>query len=236
MSDEPKKLDFKAAIARLQAQMEAQQAADPEAYERERLLAEQRRQRAEEEDRRQRRRERLDAAGVTLSAETYDACVKGTLANTAALEAVKRWKQDRQKPWLILGGGIGVGKTHAAASTLAEEGGVWMPAACLVRTFAGRYPDSLPEQNRVRGAWFLVVDDVARSRSEADTNTLLDALLELTDARGNVNKTRTILTTNLSKADFKSVLPDPRLHSRFALMAQWETVIGPDLRRQPLAG
>jgi len=43
MSDEPKKLDFKAAIARLQAQVAAQQAADPEAYERERLLAEQRR-------------------------------------------------------------------------------------------------------------------------------------------------------------------------------------------------
>jgi DNA replication protein DnaC len=162
------------------------------------------------------------------------ALVRGeALSQTSALTAVQRWRAAGRnaRPCLVLAGGVGSGKSVAAAWLIAEAGGVWLTAASAVRVFAGMYGEALEEQREALGCHTLVLEDVGAERDDDRMGALL---VELLEARKG-GSTRTLITTNLRQTQFLARYADPRLVSRVTgESVQWVNAPGEDLRRRGL--
>lgn len=168
------------------------------------------------------------ASGCVVTDAVYDAIRKASLRETSATRALEGWWPARDKPWLVLSGPTGVGKTVAVAHALWMRGGRFVRADELVRLFASMFGEQYEKQQELRDAYMLVIDDIG---GELDQTRMLPALLDLLDSRKSALRGPTIVTTNLSKKDFAARYGNERLLSRMAESVHWASLSGEDLRR-----
>lgn len=168
-------------------------------------------------------------AGVRLPDDVFEDLAWNTLKPTPALEAAHKWFLDGTKPWLFLSGPTGCGKTVASAAMIAERSRTAsVKSVDVVRSFAGFFGDAAERQERWKTVSMLAIDDIG---TEPDADRMLNALLELMDARQSKTRTPTVVTTNLKRAEFAARYKNDRLMSRMVSMAEWVVLDGADLRR-----
>lgn len=165
----------------------------------------------------------------------------GNRSFKAALDGAREYAVHRGKPWLVLAGDVGTGKTHLAIGILrarAEanppEFGHFLPVAELlswVRQGIGVPPGSLEPDTDLRvqmaSEWpFLALDDMG---AHYDTPWAEARLQEILDARYRYER-ETIVTLNVGMEQF----PD-RLSSRLRdNRVGWHFILkGPDYRQLP---
>lgn len=159
-----------------------------------------------------------------------EALVDGRITDTDAVTVAQTWLVERDKPWLVLSGPTGCGKSLAAASVAANHrAGTFVRADELVRLFSSMFGEQYERQQGLRDAQLLVVDDLG---CEYDAGRMLPALLDLLDARQSAKRHPTIVTTNLTPQAFRERYPNDRLHSRMAELVRWEGVLSEDMRRK----
>lgn len=141
------------------------------------------------------------------------------------LRVVQAWLPT-ERPWLILSGSVGRGKTLAAAWALTVVGGRYIGAREAERVFVARYGDEVDRQRELLRSYLLVIDDL---QTERDAAGMEATLLALVDARR--GKEKSILITNGTRAAFRKRYADPRLLSRLDESAQWLSESGEDMRR-----
>ena len=179
---------------------------------------------AEEAQRRRAQLRFLDDMPITESDRVM--LRSGTLDSTRCLQVVRTWL-DTDRPWLVLSGAVGRGKTLAAVWALTVRSGRYIGAREAERVFVARYGDEIDEQRDLLKTKLLVLDDVGRERSAAGMEA---TLLDLVDARR--GREKSILIANQSRDVFRKRYSDPRLLSRLDECAQWLSEGGPDLRRR----
>jgi DNA replication protein DnaC len=186
--------------------------------------------RQDEQERRSKLRAKIAGLGMPITASDVELLVEDKLQDTKCLQSVRAWLgAARTKPWLVLSGTVGRGKTMAAAWVLTKHNGLYVGARELERVFAARYGDEVEGQRTYTDCGGLVIDDVGRER---DADGMSAALLDLVDYRRGQRQS-TILITNFSRKQFSERYPDERLQSRLSECALWIADAGPDLRRQP---
>lgn len=191
-------------------------------YERDKLAAE-----YEWRHGRQQRGERIK--GFRCTDAMREALLAATYSETDAVKRAREWWANRDKPWLLLSGRTGCGKSMAAASIPADHGhGTFVRADEVIRVFASMFGEQYEEQQTLRDARLLVLDDLG---CELDHARMLPALLDLLDARQSARRHPTIVTTNLTPAAFRERYPNDRLNSRMSELVRWEGLTGEDLRR-----
>lgn len=174
---------------------------------------------------------KFEESGCAVTDTVLAALRAEKLNTTDATDALAQWWGQRrklEKPWLVLSGPAGVGKTVAVAHMLWTLGGRFVRADELVRLFASMFGDQYDKQQELRDAGSLVIDDVG---GELDQTRMLPALLDLLDSRKSAYNRPTIVTTNLSKKDFAERYKNERLMSRMAESVHWVSLTGEDLRR-----
>ena len=136
----------------------------------------------------------MNTVGIPLRCEML--VVAGKVESCQATEAVKRVEGT-----LVLSGGTGCGKTVAASMWLMERedayGSMFVSAARLARW--PRYDDR--EMGRLLTPNRLVIDDLGSEYADEKGNFL--AILDEVIADRHANMRPTVITTNLTKADFK---------------------------------
>lgn len=223
---------FYAAIERARASQEAREKWEAEHPEEIAAYAADQRREAEHEARlaTSKRKLALSDAGVRLPDATIDALIRDSLKPTRALTEARRWLTEGTAPWLVLAGPTGCGKTVAAAALIATRApmAAAVKAADVVRAFAGFFGDAADRQDKWKSTPMLAIDDIG---TEPDADRMLNATLELMDARQSKRTTPTIVTTNLSKSEFAERYKNARLMSRMVSMVEWIALEGADLRR-----
>lgn len=174
----------------------------------------------------------LTASGCRLTDQATEAVVQNSADPTEAYACASTWAASRERPWLVLSGSTGSGKSFAAACVTANTGGIWVRADELVRIFWANFGDQYERQDELRNTGMLVIDDVG---CELDANRMLAALLDLLDARKSARSHPTIITTNLNKKAFAERYANERLMSRMSESVQWEALDGSDMRRAKAA-
>lgn len=171
------------------------------------------------------------STGCPVSDDVIDGLRAGTLARTESTVAIDAWNEPRTKPWLVLSGPTGCGKSVAVAQYLWSHGGRFVRADEIVRLFSSMFGDQYEQQQKLRDVYRLVIDDVG---GELDATRMLPAMLDLLDSRKSARNRPTICTTNLSKKEFAARYGNERLMSRMSESVQWAAVGGDDLRRRKL--
>lgn len=143
------------------------------------------------------RRQRLES--FPLASEAIEAIAQRNVRETEAIAIARQWlaqRADRPRPWLLMLGAVGVGKTFAAGYILANarrEGRVYR-AAALVRTVFPGYS----EQRTPLDAPLAILEDLGVEPNEP---RLLSALGEFVEARLSLP---TVVTSNLGVAELKA--------------------------------
>lgn len=204
---------------------------DPKAQEAWELREKERQREAEEWEAQQKRIKRAERTrGFRCTDAMRDALLDATYAETDAVKRARDWYASRDKPWLLLSGPTGCGKSMAAASIPVENYGAdFVRADELVRVFASMFGELHEQQQRLRDVGLLVIDDLG---CELDHARMLPALLDLLDARQSARRHPTIVTTNLTAAAFRERYANDRLNSRMAELVRWEGLTGDDMRRK----
>lgn len=165
--------------------------------------------------------------------------------DTPALRAARKWHEQKERPFLVLLGGVGTGKTVAAVWAMSRHlaagrdtpqagGGKAIPQAVFLRAskFArlSQYDKRDEEwlENELHRSRLLVIDDMGAEFLAAPAMTMLDELL---DERYS-NARRTILTSNLSGELFRERY-GARLWDRFAQVAVVFGAGSQSLRKKP---
>lgn len=124
----------------------------------------------------------------------------GSNVRTQAIEHVEAWKESG-KAFLLLLGGVGTGKTVAAASTLIEapaHSSAFVHALDVAR-LSDFNPEHAHELDRVTEAKHLVLDDLGTEHANDFWVARLDGIVNHRYGRG----LTTIITSNLDAARFK---------------------------------
>lgn len=195
---------------------------------------------------REARRERLRTSGVVIRDEDKRAILDDTVADTRALRVVKRWlaaamrTANPDRPWLVLCGPPGTGKTFAAAWAISRDGGIYATVETYLRDYARWLRDESYGEiegariDRYKRAHLVVLDEVGMER---DVEAMRSGLHRLVDERQSRRRQLTIAITNLSKPEFErrlaSGIYDPRTADRMARDAYIVTVDGQSMRRAP---
>lgn len=168
------------------------------------------------------------AAQLSLRPAVMSALVRDELSATLALQVTKRWAVNANSlPYLVLSGGVGCGKTVAAAWWLVEHEGVWVRAFRLAQVFAGGWSIEREEQDRLIECRHLVVDDLGTELEPSRMTPVLAEILECRRAHG----MRTLITTNLEReALAQRYQPFERIKSRLSDGVQWAGCGSQDLR------
>ncbi|HST56295.1 MAG TPA: hypothetical protein VLJ42_10460 [Solirubrobacteraceae bacterium] len=181
------------------------------------------------------RSERLERLDPPITRADQRGLVRGELAPCRARQVVQQWhseeSDEQNRPWLMLLGPPGVGKTLAALEVALESAwSAYIGARALEQCFGSRFGAPVELQDRLRVCpGLLVLDDLGR---ESDPTIVGAALLELIDARRSDDR-MTIAIANLNREQLEQRYPDPRLASRLAQSARWGVCSGPDFRRAP---
>lgn len=178
----------------------------------------------------------LHRAGVPVTGAIEALLADGgeDLRPTKPLRSMRRWlARGDVPPILVLSGGMGSGKSVAAAFAVAHQrGGLWRSASQIARIFAANFGEQYADQQSICNAALLVVDDLG---SESQGSKMSGVLLELLEQRKRSARImRTIISTNLGRAEFEKRYPDPRIASRMDAHAgavAWIDCPGADLRR-----
>lgn len=148
------------------------------------------------------------------------------VTETPAIAAVRAWLETpRSAPVLVLSGPTGCGKTVAMAYALAATGGLWVTCTQLTRRSVANFGDEAEDYERTLRARALLLDDVGTERMAPEP--VASMLVEVLEKRQGL---KTIVTTNLSAADFIGRYADKRLASRIARV-EWVECSGEDMRR-----
>ena len=161
-----------------------------------------------------------------------------------AIAATKLWVSSGGPPWLVLTGGVGVGKSHlaeVAARELVASGKRvrWQPVGELLDRL--RQNQSVPisgpdgddnayaHLSQVAGTPWLVLDDLGRSKPSA---WVLDRLYALVNSRA-TRQARTLITTNETLGSMTASLGDAiadRVYDSHSGLVAVVTVSGPSFR------
>lgn len=194
------------------------------------FAAESEQRRIEEE--RDSRRSRLERSGIQLPDAIREAVIRREQADTPAVLEVRKWAKPLLRPWLILAGTVGTGKTTAAGTAIASVGGDFIRARELERLSKAAFGAEAERLAALKATRLLVIDDLGR---ESDTARMAVTLEDLLDERCTKQRV-TILTTNFDASALRERYPDERLHSRLFQLARFAAFDGADLRREPLRG
>lgn len=178
-------------------------------------------ERAEE---RRRKRQALLRAGV--SERTIEAVFDRKPLETEALRGLRE-ALSMQPPrcLVILQGGVGSGKTCAAAWWAIQHGALWITAPRLARVSPFE-----AEAERIERAHRLVIDDLGAEYLDPKGFFLaqLDALINERYA----HKLPTVITTNVDKEPFKKRY-EARIADRIREAGEFVKIGGPSLRKRP---
>lgn len=225
--------DFQEHLRAWQARDAEKRQQDPDGYAAELAKYEADKQRLATEETWMRRGARLESSGIMceIPDDIRPSLIAGTLTASEPLTATQKWLADRErKPWIVLGGSTGVGKTCAAADALATEGGVFKTAEEVVVAFAAMFGPEAQERERILKARMLVIDDVG---TEVDRDRMLSALVSLLSKRASAMWTPTIVTANMTANAFRERYKNERLMSRFSKSVKWISLQSKDdLRRR----
>lgn len=185
-----------------------------------------------------------------VSPRVLKALVEGELEETRALMACRRWFGS-PAAILVLSGGVGVGKTVAAVSTLYEPGatvarkhfstginGVTallpelriLRASELAQTIDPWREDAEAGIKKEPPIWpRLVLDDLGTEF--ADNKRFRAALEKTVDLRMNRRQTRTVITTNLPREDIRPLYGD-RVADRLNDCGVFVAIAGESRRRK----
>lgn len=135
------------------------------------------------------------------------------------------------KPWLVLMGSTGVGKSVAAAAALHrcfEQGSsvAWVEAADIATTAGGFTGQERAE--KLRAVDVLVVDDVGTDQANDWALSILRGILQ----HRHEEQLRTILTTNLNGPDFRAHV-GPRVADRIRGECVAVNLDGRSMRPEP---
>lgn len=137
----------------------------------------------------------------------------GVVGLSVAIDAVKAWIKADGSTWLVLTGGVGIGKSHlaeVAARTLAGKGERvrWQPVGELLdrmrASFGKDEENAYTHLAAVAATPWLVLDDLGKSKP---TGWVLDTLYMLINSR-TVRRSRTLITTNDTLSDLTAKLGD----------------------------
>lgn len=207
------------AVAAWRAKRDAWRAANPEGEERYALLLEEREATEAAMVRAQRSR---DTKGIPRRlARTLTA-----LRDTPAMSGARAWLES-EKHWLVLGGGVGVGKSVAAAFALAASPGkgAWLTASGFVATLGGF--EGQRECERIKHLDVVVVDDFGTEHLSEFAASVFHEVL----AARHENENRTILTHNLRRDVLRQRLGS-RLADRVASDCVYVECGGASLRQE----
>lgn len=172
------------------------------------------------------RHELLRHSGVleVLSGAGADAVVANTCSSTRALDLVRQWMAS-SRPVFALFGGVGVGKTVAAAWALAHLPGRYVRADELTWMRRGEYGRPSDQYMRLLRGELLVVDELGiEEQAEHATATLYDVL----DKRQRLPR-RTLLLGNLDE-DTLGTRYDARVLDRMREVAVIRSVRAKSMR------
>ncbi len=196
-------------------------------------------------DAREARRGRLARSKPAVLPEDIESIIDGDLAPTPALEWVQRLRRyqlrrrekakaggdapfGRPLNMLALCGDTGRGKTLAAAWLLAEEGGYYATADELRRKVTSPGWKDRDWFDGFCAGGCVIVDDIGTEMDPAGANL---ALFEVVNRRASLAGAYTLLTTNLTEAEFRARY-DLRTVRRIEHAGAIVTVGGNDLRRR----
>jgi hypothetical protein len=191
--------------------------------------------RAETEGRRRRREREWEGRGIPerlwLMLHESESGGPGGPEGTAALAAVGKFLgPEETRTVLVLSGGVGVGKTLAAAWGCAFHLGRFVKALDLVR--AGLFPDDRGFWPAMQRAGLLAIDDLGGEPLDSKGYGHV-AVADLLDRRYDASR-KTIVTTNLPRADFQARYGSSagiRLWDRIREVGVWADLKGPSMRR-----
>ncbi len=175
------------------------------------------------------RRKRIHESRPAIAAADVDRIIADDMADTKSLGVVRRWLKTAGKPFLLLTGTVGVGKTVAASWALAQRDGEYMRAPAMVGIFAAYFGAEVEEKKRLCRVPLLVVDEIG---TERDAERMQSTLFEIIDER-RWHGQRTIFVSNLSGKDFDERYHDQRLQSRWKECAIVVNDASDDLRGKP---
>lgn len=157
-------------------------------------------------------RDRLDASGIDgLKREDRAAILNDTLQPKPALDTVRRWLAGAMRtvdpgvPTLVLCGGMGTGKTVAAAWAISRNSGLYATTETFLRDFERWQKDrsyddkTSPMWARYKRSHLVVLDELG---TEHDAALMTRAFERLIDSRQSRRRELTLVITNLSRADF----------------------------------
>jgi DNA replication protein DnaC len=178
----------------------------------EELAREQARREAEEE-----RRAKVEAARVRselmrtveqfpVRRDLLDAIVDGSIGSTKAVEIARRWYDARSKPFLLMLGGVGCGKTVAAAclAVHAQRGERYVRVEYqkmrdVANLYRAGFGDDAKAFDRLLRTGLLIIDELT---TERDADLGRAALHEIVDERS-ARCLPTLLLANRTKAEIR---------------------------------
>lgn len=123
-------------------------------------------------------------------------------------ETIERYLSDDRALTMVLAGGVGLGKTHAAyaiGNWYMARGGVWCEAYTVYDLLANLRPDGDPYTlDRVTNCGVLVLDDLGATKASPWAVETLTFILDQRVSR----RRRTIVTTNVSEPELRAVWED----------------------------
>lgn len=160
--------------------------------------------------------------------------LSGQVERTPAIDLATRWAARRRGGIAVFSGGVGVGKTIAAAWYACRARAHWASAPALGLAPHAR---AASELDRLRSAHALVLDEVGGAGTTAPH--AVDRIAALLIAR-HEDARPTVVTTNLDRAEFARLYDgavDPsqsRLLDRVAEDGRWCEIPGPSRRSAPV--
>lgn len=142
---------------------------------------------------------------------------------------VERYLTDDRALTMVLAGGVGLGKTHAAyaiGNWYMARGGIWCEAYTVYDLLASLRPDGDPYTlDRVTNCGLLVLDDLGATKASPWAVETLTFILDQRVSR----RRRTVVTTNVSEPELRAVWED-RLIDRMRDRSVVHLFTGPSRR------
>lgn len=176
------------------------------------------------------RRAVVESLGGRLTDAMGRALIEGEEEVTEALRAVREWAAT-SKPTLILAGGVGSGKTVAALSFVCSRAVSWQMVRCgRVGAMHERWQSEREDHVEAlrMNVPVMILDDLGQEHLDDRRN--MTALSELFDCRKS-ERTRTIVTTNLTADQARKRYPEPII-DRWREAAKWVSLDQASLRRR----